>query len=293
MRMGSPNVSIGLPVYNGERYLTEAIDSILGQTFSDLELLISDNASTDGTEDICQSYAAKDSRVRYLRQNENLGAAPNYNEVFHVSRGKYFKWAAHDDVLEPTMVERCQEVLEQESDVVVCAPYTRIIGAEGEFLKDLGLEIELLEPSPDRRLGSFLRYHRSPRECNAVFGLIRSSVLGKTGLIGSYPASDMILLAHLALRGKIAIVPEPLFLRRDHENTSIRSTRTMEERAAWFNTRKASGGRRTAWYWVWQYFRGILGAPLGIGEHLRCQIALARYAKAKRHALVGELRPGR
>ena len=96
-----PRVSIGLPVYNGELFLENALDSILSQTYSDFELIISDNASDDKTEEICRSYAARDKRVRYSRNAHNLGAAPNYNRVYHLARGRYFKWASHDDVLAP------------------------------------------------------------------------------------------------------------------------------------------------------------------------------------------------
>ena len=96
-----PRVSIGLPVYNGENFLEFALDSILGQTFQDFELIISDNASTDATESICRRYAAKDSRIRYYRNPNNQGAAQNYNRVFALARGEYFKWAAHDDVCKP------------------------------------------------------------------------------------------------------------------------------------------------------------------------------------------------
>ena len=97
----SPLVSIGLPVYNGDRYLAEALDSILAQSFADFELIISDNASTDGTQDICETYARRDERIVYSRLPENLGAAPNYNRLVEMARGELFKWAAHDDRIKP------------------------------------------------------------------------------------------------------------------------------------------------------------------------------------------------
>ncbi len=92
MTSGAPRVSIGLPVFNGERYLARAIDSILAQDFRDLELVVCDNASTDRTAEICAAYARRDPRVRYHRNPRNLGAGPNYDRCFHLARGEYFKW---------------------------------------------------------------------------------------------------------------------------------------------------------------------------------------------------------
>ena len=105
-----------MPVYNGQNYIVQALDSLLSQTYSDFELIISDNASTDSTQDICKDYASRDARISYVRQVENLGAIPNFNRVFELSRGQYFKWASHDDLCEPTCLERCVEVLEHQPE---------------------------------------------------------------------------------------------------------------------------------------------------------------------------------
>src|SRR5215831_17134423 len=103
---GVPVATIGIPVYNGEAYLEEAIRSALAQTADDLEVVISDNASTDRTAEICNDYAQQDSRVRYFRNPRNLGAAPNYNIVLANARGRYFKWLAHDDRISPSYVAK-------------------------------------------------------------------------------------------------------------------------------------------------------------------------------------------
>ena len=99
-----PRVSIGIPVYNGENFLEEAIRSVLAQTYQDLELVIADNASSDRTAEIGQDFAASDGRVRYVRNARNLGAAPNYNRVWEQSRGDLFKWLSHDDRILPGYV---------------------------------------------------------------------------------------------------------------------------------------------------------------------------------------------
>ena len=132
--MKIPTVSIGLPVYNGGNYIRDVLDSILSN-FNDFELIISDNASTDNTRAICRSYAEKDSRIRYHRNEENLGAAWNFNQVFHLARGKYFQWACHDDVWTSTLLERYVQVLDQMSDVVLCYSKTAYIDEHGKPIR--------------------------------------------------------------------------------------------------------------------------------------------------------------
>src|SRR5712671_2230439 len=109
----SPRVSIGVAVYNGERFLSKTLDSLLAQTFEDLEIIICDNCSEDGTEHICRSYAASDNRIQYHRNSTNIGAPRNFNLVTTLSRGEYFKWSSADDLCAPVMIERCVEVLDQ------------------------------------------------------------------------------------------------------------------------------------------------------------------------------------
>ncbi len=108
----TPKVSVGMPVYNGAETLPAALDSLLAQTYTDFEVLINDNASTDATEAICRAYAARDSRIRYERNSANLGAAGNFNRVFERARGAYFKWFACDDLLAPDYLAECVAALE-------------------------------------------------------------------------------------------------------------------------------------------------------------------------------------
>ena len=127
-----PTVSIGLPVYNGAEYLTQTLDTLLKQSFRDFEIIISDNASTDATQEICTQYQELDPRIKYYRVDENKGAAWNFNRVFQLARGKYFKWAAHDDLILPTFLERCVEVLDNSPDVVLVFTKLDIIDAQGK-----------------------------------------------------------------------------------------------------------------------------------------------------------------
>ena len=113
----SPKLSLGIPVYNGAAYLAQLFDCLRGQTLTDYEAIISDNASTDATEQICRRVAAADPRFRYQRNARNIGAAPNFNRVFEQATGQYFKWTAHDDLLAPTYLERCVAVLDDDPSV--------------------------------------------------------------------------------------------------------------------------------------------------------------------------------
>ena len=131
-----PLVSIGLPVFNGAKHIRYALDSILAQTLDDIEVIISDNASTDGTDEICQNYATLDKRIRYSRNDTNLGAAPNFNKVFSLAQGKYFQWAAHDDIYDTEFLQTCVTALETDSAIVLCFPEEVSIDDSGQFLRD-------------------------------------------------------------------------------------------------------------------------------------------------------------
>src|SRR6185436_6923974 len=113
MSLPEPRVSIGVPVYNGERYLAATLDSLLAQTFDNFEIIVSDNASSDRTAQLALEYAERDSRVRYTRNPRNLGAGANYRRAFQLSRGQYFRWSAADDISAPESLARCVEVLDR------------------------------------------------------------------------------------------------------------------------------------------------------------------------------------
>src|SRR5688572_23794306 len=108
-----PRVSVGMPVYNGEKYLVHAFTRLLDQEFVDFELIVCDNASTDGTQEICLQFAQKDPRVRYVRNERNIGLAANHNLAFTLARGEFFKWAAHDDDFPRPMLARFVKALEE------------------------------------------------------------------------------------------------------------------------------------------------------------------------------------
>jgi GT2 family glycosyltransferase len=220
-----PKVSVGLPVYNRERFVAESLDSILEQTFKDFELIISDNASTDRTAEICRAYAARDSRIRYCRNDTNLGAANNYNRVFELSSGEYFKWLASDDVCAPSFLDRCLEALDREPTAVLSYPRARCINEYGEvvhnyegIIEEIGWPVSPVDRF--RRLVDGFVHDSGVSAAPYVFGLIRSDALRQTRLIGNYISSDLNLLAELALLGTFVVVPEHLSFIRSHPESS-------------------------------------------------------------------------
>lgn len=216
-----PRVSIGLPVYNGGQFLEGAIGSLLVQTYEDFELIISDNASTDQTESVCRAYAAQDGRVRYHRNAKNIGANRNYNRVFALSNGEFFRWAAADDVCKPEHLAQCVGVLEDDPEAVLACTKTQFIDVDGLPIdvEDAGWDLRLDAPSER------LRYViRAGHWCNVMFGLMRSRALAQTHLLPGYAGGDYVLLGELALLGKFHETPECLFLRRLHPGASSQNS---------------------------------------------------------------------
>ena len=226
------SVSIGLPVFNGEDYLGQALDSLLAQTYPNFELIISDNASTDRTPEICRDYANRDKRIKYSRNATNLGGAYNDNNVFCLSSGEYFKWAGHDDLWDSEVLARCVSVLEREPSVVLCYPKTVIIDQEGRVVERYEDDFNLMSPKPHER---YRRVIGKKQLLNPFYGLIRSCALRRTRLVESYEASDRVLLGELSLLGKFSEIPEYLFYRRIHPKRATTVNKTPEEKAIWFD----------------------------------------------------------
>jgi glycosyltransferase involved in cell wall biosynthesis len=271
--MSGPSVSIGLPVYNGENFLAAAIESILAQDHQNFELIISDNASEDRTPAICQQYCRRDDRIRYLRSDTNRGAASNYNQVFKLSSASFFKWQAHDDICLPGFISSSLNAFEiAPASTVLVYPRAEVIDADGN--RDARFVPESLatsDPLPHRRLADVLR---NLNMACPVFGLIRSSALRKTRLIGSFIASDYVLLAELAMLGGIWEIPEVLFQRRVHPKISTYAHSSPADLLRWFDPSKrpsralhspmlALGG---------QYLKSINHLPLDPTERLHCRV---------------------
>lgn len=284
-----PKVSIGLPVYNGERFLVEAVEAVVNQTFRDFEFIICDNASTDRTEEICREYAARDSRIRYHRNDENIGANPNYRRVFSLSCADYFKWVSHDDVQTLDFLEKTVSVLDQDPGVVLCYPRVKVIDEMGNVIKQrsYGLDTDpnhLVRPQDRLEKILWINWGSPP-----IYGLMRSSVLRKTELLGSSYAADQILIAELALHGRFYEVPEDLLLHREHTYRSVHLNPSRHSLMAFQEPAKAKGIVFPAWRVLRDYLASIRRAPLNWQERLACDFYIARWVKYHRRELLEDL----
>lgn len=294
-----PRVSIGMPVYNGENYIEPAIDSILAQTFRDFELIICDNASTDRTEEICRAYAARDSRVRYYRNEQNIGANPNHNRTVELARGEYFKWAAHDDLCAPEFLERCVAVLDQHPEVVLCHSLVQIIGPDGAIVaKDDPLYNDVSTCNDKLRTDSpkpYVRFHDLacyPHPCYPIFGLMRMSALLQTPLQGSYACADRNLLVEMGLLGLYSEIPEFLFFGRRHPNQSIAALmahRSERLYTLWADPSKAGKIILPAWRTLSEYLKSVHRVPLTGYERFRCYLSLLWWMRKKWRGLTSDL----
>jgi glycosyltransferase involved in cell wall biosynthesis len=272
--MQPPKVSIGLPVYNGERYLQTAIDSILSQDYTDFELIISDNASTDATQDICRKYSSKDCRIRYYRNKANIGASGNFNCLVELARAEFFKWAAHDDVHLPGFLRCCFEVIAHApAKVVLVAPKAEVIDEDGKVLYKLVESLDTRHVKPYHRVGDVLqRVIWAP----AQFGLFRREALRRTRLIQPFFATDYVLLVEIALMGEIWELPDILFQRRKHSGMSTAANKKTHELRVWFDPSERGLERRIPprLRLGLEFFRAIAQSRLSLQERLLCYLTV-------------------
>jgi glycosyltransferase involved in cell wall biosynthesis len=280
-----PRVTIGLPVYNGEQYLEQALDGLLAQTFTDFELIISDNASTDRTAEICQKYAAGDPRIRYVRQPTNIGAGPNHNILVPMAHGEYFKWASHDDLYAPELVSKCVAALDAHPEVVLAHVHDGQVDSDGNVTALPAYSLDTTSPKPHVRLRSLLRVNGG----NDFYGVIPTEVLRRVRPHHSYHHADRTFMAQLILYGPFVQVPEVLYYRRDHPGRASRG-RTTRQVVATLDPRRSDRLRHPLVRLYLEYVAGFLGAvwraPLSVPERIRCSYEVAAW-------LVGRLRPGR
>jgi glycosyltransferase involved in cell wall biosynthesis len=282
-----PRVSIAVPAYNCERYIAQSLDSLLGQTYSDFELVISDNASTDGTEAICRGYAARDRRVRYVRRDSNIGGPGNFRYVFALCRGAYHKWSTADDYWDHTFLEKAVAVLDARSDVVLCYSQTRLIDAEGRSLSEYEDNLELQDESPRAR---FNELYRRIGLCNAHLGLIRRGAMERTRLIGAEFNSDTHFLAELALYGKFSVIPEFLFFRRLHEHSSSWKRGDTEHQRGYYDPGRSGYFGMHHWRKYWHMPLRVWRAPISLAQKVGLSQDLLRFAYWDRTNLLLELR---
>lgn len=206
-----PLVSIGLPVYNGAPLVAEALETLLAQDYDHVEIIISDNASTDETAAVCADFACKDPRIRYMRQPVNRGATWNFNHVFEQANGTYFMWAAHDDLWLPQFLSACVDLMEADKTIAICHSEGQPCGSNGEPVGQP--YVGMTNQSPDVRERWRQMVERWELHA-AIYGLMRSEFVARTRLLPLMPAGETVFLTEMAVQGQIAQVPAPLQLKR-------------------------------------------------------------------------------
>ncbi|WP_402467093.1 glycosyltransferase family 2 protein [Isoptericola aurantiacus] len=284
-----PRVTIGVPVYDGERYLPRALAALERQDVDDFAVVVADNASTDGTQEIARAVAARDPRFSYVRHEVNIGGGRNAAWLLDHARSPLFAWAYHDDVREETWLRRSVEVLDDAGTGAVCAvprvvlvdPQDREVGEHQDG--DAELAEGLAAATPHRRLATVLR-----RMVGQVgFGLMRTAAARAAGGIKVSTAGEMVLPAALALSGRLEVVPERGLLHiRAHEE---RHGGDRASEAAWVNPNRP----RT----VFPYSRStalllhaVAAAPLDVAERARCvATVLGRWTVPGWRSIAGDL----
>ena len=283
----SPLVTIGVPVYNGEQFLERALDSLLAQDYRELEVIISDNGSTDSTEQIARRYAARDPRVRYVRSEVNRGAAWNFNNTLDLANGTYFKWAAYDDECDARLVSSCVAALEQRPEAVLAYAKTAILDSDSIVVGALDEDLDLPEPTPHERVRRILR---NRVEWHPIFGVMRTAILRQTRRMGAYVEADAVVLMELAMRGRFVEIPDRLFHRRIHPRTSVHANPDPTSRAAWFDPKNAGRLVLPRTRLALEFVRSILLCPVDNDERARCLWSVLRdWVIPWRRAIVREV----
>jgi glycosyltransferase involved in cell wall biosynthesis len=245
-------------VYNAARYLREALDSLLGQDYTNLELIVSDNGSSDATEHICADYSRRDARLRYYRNEQNMGAVWNFNRVFELARGDYFMWAAHDDLRDPRYVSACVSALELQPDAVLCCTGIRFIDEDGRELDEPSSVVGIRPVGKTAR--ERLRQVVRAMHWTDVYSFARSAALRRTRGAVSAWGFDVIVELELCLRGPVVLVPEPLFTYRRYR------VKTFQELAGGLDT---AGGITVCWSdMALEMLRAVWLAPYSIPTRL-------------------------
>jgi glycosyltransferase involved in cell wall biosynthesis len=274
----APRLSLGLPVYNGERFLAACLDSILGQTWGDFEVIACDNASTDGTAAMLAEYAARDGRIRIHRAEVNRGAAANFNWTFELARGELFKWCAADDVLRSTFLAECIAALDSQPDAVLAWSGALDIDDDGRVLREI---YDNRDPMRFDAATPAARFHELvcwDHSCIAVFGVVRTPAMRRTSLIGPYVGSDRTFLAELGLQGRLVRIGDDLLLHREHAGRSVNEIADLRRRTVWFDS-KARGPAFPHWRLMREYMHAVNASGLPPAERQRCLMAVARWIK--------------
>jgi glycosyltransferase involved in cell wall biosynthesis len=275
-----PRVSFGVPVYNEERSIRRCLDSILAQEFSDFEIVVSDNASTDRMPEILAGYAARDARVRVFRNEVNLGMIANFNRAFHLSRGAYFRWVGGDDWLEAPYASRCVAALEADLGAIAATTGFALHREDGTPLSESFQGERLESERPSRRFARMLWFfHAGATKYEPLYSLIRREVLERSGLIRPIVYNDYMLMAELSLAGRFTHVPDVLF----HRGWRVPASR----QAVYVKIMHGSGTKSANPFteMVQVLFSIVREAQLSTRERARCRAIALRYCARELYRL--------
>jgi glycosyltransferase involved in cell wall biosynthesis len=261
-----PLVTIGMPVYNSERHLPQSIESLLAQTYRDFVLVISDNASTDSTAEICQRYVHQDPRVRYFRNAVNVGMTGNFNRVFELTHTKYLKWSTADDFWAPDMLADAVAVMEADPSVALCYPKTIIVDGEGREQGRYEDKLHLMQDDPAER---FLAVVENIRLVNHHLGLLRTDAIRRTSLFGKHVSADIGFVAEMSLYGKLYEVKKFQFYRRFHTESSSWNRGDDDQEARRFHAANVRRIPFNTWLYHFAFSAAVLRSPLGPGKKLK------------------------
>lgn len=270
-----PGVSIGMPVYNGGSLLGEALEAITHQTLQDLEIVVSDNASTDDTRAIVDAFARRDPRIRYMRNEHNVGAPENFNRAFLASTRRYFKWASYDDLLEPAFVERCVAALEADNLAVLA--FARIVAVDTARNVQRALPSQLPATRGSDPIARFNSVATERHGGFPLWGVMRANVLADTHLHQRFPGGDKVLLAEMALRGSFIELQEPLFQLRAHSGRSVASMPSIYLRAGWHAPGSSSRFLLPHWRMARGFLQAVEAAPMSRRDRFRGRRTMLAY----------------
>lgn len=282
----NPRISIGMPLYNREKYVGAAIEAHLAQTYGDFELIITDNASTDRGAEICRDYASRDPRIKFYANSRNLGATGNFRRCFELATGEYFRWHPSDDLVSPNLLARAVDLLDHDPSIMTAYGRTKLIDAQGSFVADFDENLHLMDDRPSTR---WQDVQRNIRLGNLHYGLTRTALLRKTGLLRNYNGGDIPLIAEMSLYGKFYEIPDAFFYRRIHEQAASSSSKDEKAWAAFFDPSKPKEFFPRTWVHFGANWWSVARAPIHFSAKVRLNIYMARQVLWERRALTTEV----
>lgn len=201
-----PKLTIGIPVYNGERFLRQKLDSLLSQTFTDFQIIISDNASTDSTQEICKEYEKRDKRITYIQQEKNIGSKNNFMFVLQQAETKYFVWSAVDDIMEPQFLEKNINVLDSNNEFVGCISKIDYYVDDQKQSKSNFIQLDSIVGTYEKKVRFYLRNSSA----NMIYAVYRTADLQKCKVLDPIGAWDSAIILSVLKYGNIHVISDTL-----------------------------------------------------------------------------------